>query len=265
MGKDEVKSTVGQAASLSLESPAQAASLSSAKENDRQAACPTLPVSDYFNPFAMVGTHRRHLPHWRQDSAWYFVTYRLADSLPRSSIAALEAERKQWLATHPEPRSDEDMKEYWDRFGGRVHDLLDAGSGECWLRRSDVQGIVTESLLFGAGNRYQLDTWVVMPNHVHALVMPMNAIDLSKILHSWKSFTANRINRVLQRTGKLWQDESYNHIVRNPAAFQKIREYILNNPAKAKLREGEYKVAQAASLCAKLEAQAASLCSNEEK
>jgi len=82
-----------------------------------------------------------------------------------------------------------------------------------------------------------------MPNHVHVLVMPLKNIGLCKVLHTWKSFTANPINRILQRRGKLWQSESYDHILRSPEAFQRIREYILNNPVKAKLREGEYAVA----------------------
>jgi len=116
---------------------AQAASLCS--EGDRQAACPTLgerqaaslcsgalPESGYLNPFATVDTHHRSLPHWRQEDVWYFVTYRLADSLPQSAITALTVEREHWLAAHPEPRSDKEMEEYWDRFGGRMHDLLDA-------------------------------------------------------------------------------------------------------------------------------------------
>lgn len=238
MGKSEISPQV-----------AQAASLCSNNKDNRQAACATLPDSGYFNPYATIDTHRRNLPHWRQDDVWYFVTYRLADSIPQSAITALEAEREQWLAAHPEPRTDAQKNEYWERFGGRIHDLLDAGSGECWLRKGEVRDVVVESMLYGEAKRYRLDAWVVMPNHVHVLVMPVNNIDLSKILHTWKSYTANRINRMLVRKGKLWQDESYNHIVRNPIAFQKIREYILNNPAKAKLGENEYTVAQAASLC----------------
>ena len=213
-------------------------------KRDRRAACPTLPGSGFFNPYAETHTSRRHLPHWRQQDVWYFVTYRLADSLPKHKLGLLEAERQRWIAAHPDPMSDLEVTEYWERFGGRIHDLLDAGSGKCWLRRQDVREVVVESLLYGTGTRYDLAAWVVMPNHVHALVMPMKVSSLSKILHTWKSYTAKQINKLLKRSGTFWQGESYNHIVRNPGAFSKIRDYILSNPSDARLGSHEYSVGQ---------------------
>lgn len=65
---------------------------------------------------------------------------------------------------------------------------------------------------------------------VHVLVRPLASHRLVDILHSWKSFTANLLNRRLGRTGRLWQHESYDHIVRNEAAKQTIRRYIRENP-----------------------------------
>ena len=54
--------------------------------------------------------------------------------------------------------------------------------------------------------------------------------NLAEILHSWKSFNANELNRRLGRTGQLWQHESYDHIVRNEPAMHAIRRYIRDNP-----------------------------------
>jgi len=205
----------------------------------QQAAASTL-GSAFFNPFAEVEISRQNLPHWRQGEVWYFVTYRLADSLPADKLGAIEIEREQWLAVHSEPHTEEELLEYWERFGGRIQDLLDAGSGQCWLRRKDVRSIVVENLLFGAENLYILDSWVVMPNHAHVLFLPMDGAELSEILHTWKSYTAKRINRLLGRSGRLWQKESYDHIVRSPEALSKIREYIQENPRKAGLQPHEY-------------------------
>jgi hypothetical protein len=78
-----------------------------------------------------------------------------------------------------------------------------------------------------------LDEWVVMPNHVHALVRPLEGNELPMILHSWKSFSAHAANQELKRTGPFWQKESYDHIVRSAEELNRIREYIRRNPVKA--------------------------------
>jgi hypothetical protein len=64
---------------------------------------------------------------------------------------------------------------------------------------------------------------------------------MKKLCRSWKNFTAMTINRALGRKGQFWQWESFDHLVRSPSSLAKFREYILNNPQKARLREGEYR------------------------
>ena len=81
-----------------------------------------------------------------------------------------------------------------------------------------------------------------MPNHVHVLVRPIGEHTLSQILHSWKSFAAKQINAALGRDGKVWQDESFDNIVRDEAALEKFSFYIQENPARAKLNAGEFRV-----------------------
>jgi REP element-mobilizing transposase RayT len=75
-----------------------------------------------------------------------------------------------------------------------------------------------------------------MPNHVHILfkVLPNNKLE--EVTHSWKSFTSNQANKLLKRTGRFWQVESYDHLVRNQESFYRITRYIQNNPAKAGLK-----------------------------
>jgi len=208
-----------------------------------------------FDEYADVDVSRRNLPHWSQAGTTCFVTFRLADSLPAEKLAQLEEERSRWLAHHPLPWSDVEKREYYDRFPAKIDEWLDAGYGSCSLAKETVANIVADALRHFDGARYDLGAWVVMPNHVHALVAPKQGHDLGAILHSWKSFTANQINKQLGRSGPLWQHESYDHIVRNEEALLRITEYIERNPEKAGIA-----VAQASSLQAeeerKLEARA---------
>jgi valyl-tRNA synthetase len=145
----------------------------------------------------------------------------------------LEDEREAWLKHNPQPWNDSQRREYYERFSAQVEDWLDAGSGSCLLRDPEVATIVGDALRHFDGQRYDLGAWVVMPNHVHALVTPRQGFALGDILHSWKSFTAHAINRKLGQTGAVWQHESYDHIVRDEAALAKIQEYVDLNPEKA--------------------------------
>ena len=107
---------------------------------------------------------------------------------------------------------------------------MDNGHGSCVLANSDCKNIVEEALSHFNNQRYHLDKYVIMPNHVHVIVIPIKGWELSGILHSWKSFTANAINKVLNRQGELWMHESFDHIIRSPEQLERIRNYIENNP-----------------------------------
>jgi hypothetical protein len=74
-----------------------------------------------------------------------------------------------------------------------------------------------------------------MPNHVHVLIEVNEGWSLSKIMHGWRSYTANEANRILGRTGKFWMEEYYDRYIRNDNHLQKTINYILNNPANAGL------------------------------
>ncbi len=78
-----------------------------------------------------------------------------------------------------------------------------------------------------------------MPNHVHALVMPAGQWDLSKVLHSWKSFMGHEINRLLGRVGPLWQQESFDHIVRGDSQWAKFSRYVKDNAAAVPLGQAQ--------------------------
>ncbi|MBC7368416.1 MAG: transposase [Undibacterium sp.] len=189
---------------------------------------------EYFNPLSEIDIRTGgNLPHWEQGPVWYFVTFRLADALPPDVVEKIQQQREQWRRTHDlKNLSREKLSEYHQLFSERYDQLLNAGSGSCVLRDPTNADIVHGALRFFDRQRYVLDEYVVMPNHVHVLVKPLPGHELADLLHSWKSYTANQLNRRLGRIGQLWQHESYDHIVRNEPAMDAIRRYIRENPTK---------------------------------
>ncbi|OYW29433.1 MAG: hypothetical protein B7Z47_04810, partial [Chthoniobacter sp. 12-60-6] len=65
----------------------------------------------FFDPFAEIRVTRNNLPHWQQPGAAYFITFRMADSLPGEMLRGLDLERRRWKEAHPLPLSLEDEAE----------------------------------------------------------------------------------------------------------------------------------------------------------
>lgn len=170
--------------------------------------------------------YRGYLPHYDGKSVVQFVTIRLADSLPQN---VLESWRTQLQAETVE-NIDREILILAEKY-------LDKGYGECYLKREDVAEIVKSSLLKYHNERYKLIAWVIMPNHIHLLFKPVNDWSLSKILQSFKSFTASEANKILGRTGKFWMREYFDRYIRDTEHFEKAFRYIENNPVKAGLCE----------------------------
>ena len=174
---------------------------------------------------------REIFPHWRQEAVTYFVTFRLADSLPQAKLNEWLHERSAWLALHPKPWDEPTRGEFHRQFTARIEKWLDAGHGSCILAQKPIRDVVVETLWHFDGSRYLLDAWVAMPNHIHAIVTPLADHDLSKIVHTWKSFTSHAIGKALSDwQGPFWQRESFDHIVRGPNHLERFRIYIENNP-----------------------------------
>ena len=109
-------------------------------------------------------------------------------------------------------------------------EYLDKGLGTCVLKRPGLSKIVADCLLHFDGNRYHIGDFVIMPNHVHLLVCLLGDTDLLKQCCSWKKFSAGKINELLGRSGRFWQEESFDHLVRSPKQFCAIQQYIRENP-----------------------------------
>lgn len=199
--------------------------------------------------FNALQTYSRDLPHWRQEGAVYFVTFRLRDSIPKQVLDWM-LERKRWLNANgvPDHLADEErLKRYlaipepkrraFEREEARKFLVeLDRCHGSCILRKPDAAEIVGGALRYFHGTRLYCGDFVVMPNHVHWLVIPMHGHQLESILHSVKRYSARQINLLLKRTGRVWQKESFDRIVRNPDEFERTRTYIQNNPVAARLK-----------------------------
>ena len=159
---------------------------------------------------------RRRLPHIYPDGAWLFVTWHLHGSLPR--------------ALYPPPGKTSAGKAFvWmDRF------LDTARAGPMFLQRADVAESVVETLRRGCTRGlYDLRAFVVMGNHVHVLIRPLQ--EAGRVLQWLKGTSAREANLLLGRTGPFWQRESYDHWVRDNREFERIADYIEKNPVQAGL------------------------------
>lgn len=187
-----------------------------------------------------VGFRNRHLPHWQLDSGFYFVTWRLADSLPQTKLHAWMDEKRAWLKLHPRPWDRETQIEYRDRFPSRIEDWLDSGYGSCLLRETQCATIVSDAIRYFDGERYDVASFVVMPNHVHVLLQLRGTHQIQTVIGRLKSYTALQINRKLSREGPLWQQENWDRILRGAADLSRCFQYIKANPSKAGLSPDEF-------------------------
>ena len=92
--------------------------------------------------------------------------------------------------------------------------------------------LVQAAMLHFQKSRYRLTAYVVMNDHIHALVQPIGGHSLQDIVRSWKSYTAHQLVSSFARKSPVWQGEYFDRIVRDDAEFREKAQYILNNPWK---------------------------------
>lgn len=195
------------------------------------------------------------LPHWLPPGATFFVTARLYGSVPKAVIELLKAEYQ--LALHEirhakitpdnaDALLPEELrtaierirrkKEYEaeKRYFGRFDDFLDSNLNEPhWLKQPDVARLNFDNIHVYAEKYFDLWAFTLMSNHVHLLMTPrLSAPLLWKIMQDMKKYSGVHSNRLLGRTGHFWEEESYDHWLRE-GEFDRVVAYILNNPVKA--------------------------------
>jgi putative transposase len=205
-----------------------------------------------FDKKAEVETSYRCLPHWFQPNVAVFLTFRTADSLPREVLVRWKNEQREWLQQNWRKIGPNDPLPQWDCLptslqkpfrkhrDSRWHWHLDACHGECLLRQRELAEIVAISLRHFDGDRYDLDSFVLMPNHVHVLGQFRPPTGCREQSESWLRFTACRINKQLGRKGPFWQSEPFDHLVRSAEQFEYLQRYIAENGPKANLPDTDY-------------------------
>jgi len=170
------------------------------------------------SPF--LGWHERgYLPHFDAPYVTQFVTFMLHDAFPITR-------HREWEGILNEPDDSQRRR--------KLEAWLDRGHGQCWLRRADLASLVEEKLRSGDGKSYRLQAWAVMPNHLHAVV-DVWATPLSKLVHLWKGATARAANLALNRSGRFWEREYFDTLIRDGEHLKRAIRYTENNPAKAAL------------------------------
>lgn len=203
-----------------------------------------LPPPDGFrglDPYLPIRMYVRHLPHWRQAGATYFVTFRLADSIPQSQLESLKRWREVWELEHPEPRSNEDWHAFAREITSRTEAYMDEGYGACVLRDSGIAVQMIDAMFHFQHERWLLGSFVVMPNHVHLVTKPLGDHQLEDTLGSVKKFVSRRIPDRAHLVRRVWAQESYDRIIRDEEHLYRAIQYIGRNPAKARLSPSEYR------------------------
>ena len=197
------------------------------------------PILRFLNEGKDVAKTTNRLPHWQQENAAYFVTYRLGDSVPVELLKEWQVEKEGWLIKRPKPWDQETERDY-RRLLHRIDRHLDEGHGSCVLAEPANAATLGEAFLHHDGAHYLIHTWVVMPNHVHVLLSTKEGASLERIVSSWKRFTARVINQRQGRSGSLWQPDYFDRMIRDWDHFIHVARYIRRNPAKAGLAPERY-------------------------
>lgn len=171
---------------------------------------------------------RRNLPHLYFNEGVYFITFRIAGCLPYKLIQQLK------ITSHKfEDIPFEEFRKHFLLYD----DFLDKNEYSRFnLTDSAIAKIISECILYPDGKEYNLICFTTMPTHVHlAFELLRGNKGISKIMQSIKGISSRRVNQILKRTGKLWQDESYDRWIRNDIELYYVIRYILENPVKAGL------------------------------
>ncbi|MBM3181086.1 MAG: hypothetical protein FJZ86_12115 [Chloroflexi bacterium] len=203
----------------------------------------------------LIPLYRRNLPHWQPEGAMFFITFRLANSLPIHIIQELEAERERQKkiirAKYSGAQQHAELYKLDKKHFGQFDAWLDRCVEESprWLADEKVAQIVADEIHWLDGERYSLVAYCLMSNHGHLVIdtaerniKPTHAgvtrkYPLTDTMKLLKGRTARFCNQALGRSGTFWQAESYDHVIRNQKEYENIVWYVINNPVKAGLVE----------------------------
>ena len=165
--------------------------------------------------------HIRNLPHLYIKNETYFITFRLANSIPIVKLKQLRAEAKS--------NNGRIFEKYDELLHTREYGLK-------YLALPEIADLIAQSMLDLNNKEFILICYTIMPNHVHLVfeLLP-NSVGISKIMKQIKGSTARKSNLILNRTGEFWQRESFDRVIRNERELNLIIKYVLLNPVKCGL------------------------------
>lgn len=186
----------------------------------------------------------RYLPHWDVEDGIYFVTFRLANSLPASKLRELSDEyrrRVRRLTTQDDVDAEELAAFAFEYYLSNVDVELDESGGACHLAQPEVAEMVSDSLEYFDGDRYTLYGWVIMPNHVHVVFQRTAEWSLSEVVGAWKSYTAHEARELVDYGESFWQGGYFDRLIRTKTEFRDTLQYVWRNPEEAGLGEWEWR------------------------
>lgn len=196
------------------------------------------------SPSAYKLFYQRNLPHYQPAGATLFITFRLAGSLPIRLIKSLNEEMKR-QESELSKITDTDLRKEsvyiaQKKVFGKWDMALDVmEESPKWLANPEIAQLIVNSIHYRDGKEYILDAYCIMPNHVHLVFTPMEQdghyISISEIMHSLKGYTARYANQILGRQGDFWHHESYDHVIRDHKEYERVVNYVLENPTRAGL------------------------------
>ena len=178
------------------------------------------------------------MPHYNAHDKYQIITYRLSDSLPKKVFEKIELKFTQ----------EEKLKRRRE-----IEIQMDRGYGSCLLKNYECAKIIIDNWKYFDRKRYDLISYVVMPNHVHLLIRSYN-FEIGYLVKSWKSYSAKAIRKyyasltnaechsalqeqtsILQKGNPFWQREYWDRFIRDEKHFRYAINYIHENPVKAGL------------------------------
>ncbi len=201
----------------------------------------------------MDNFYQRKLPHWHPAGQMFFITFRLANSLPVQIMQELKEEREREEQNVRAKFSGAQQYDELYKLNKKYFGQFDAWLDRCveesprWLAQEQIAQIVADEIHALDGERYRLIAYCLMSNHVHIAmdtaehnIQPTHngvtaPYPLADTLKRLKGRTARYCNQALGRSGSFWHHESYDHVVRNQKEYENIIGYIANNPVKAGL------------------------------
>ncbi len=203
--------------------------------------------------------YKRNLPHYQPIGYAYFITTRLTGTIPHHLYKKYKTEYDAKLKDVAEIKSlIEKQNQYLDlhkNYFVKIENILDSTSyGKICLQNKEVANIIKNTFHFYDNDRYDLLSYTIMPNHFHLIILPKLEsykyflkkhimrkkteeafYFVTKIMQDIKKYSAKESNKILNRSGKFWQSESYDHVIKNKKELINTIEYVLDNPVKAGL------------------------------